>query len=265
MTSPLHIRCLHIILFMSVYIGLGFSLRLKTESYLLLGIPLTIIFQLFIVRQPIHKLWLRDKQKFHLNKLGWAISLFFIVYPVYKTVVDIIHNNYSFAHLGFDLATILGAFCAGFCYSKMTKDTIKEFFLCFATTALIRMSLYFIPLVIGKTGYNLDYARGLKSLLIYIPVAFVVEEVVFRGMLDTYIQPIKNKSGIWSALFVSCLWGLWHIPLSNGEKPIWVVIACSVTISLWGILLSVFWRRSGNLAVPGFSHALADAIRDAFR
>lgn len=265
MTSLIHIRYLQTILFMVVYISLGFLLRLKTEAYLLLGIPLTIIFQLLVAKQPIHKLWLRDKQKFHLNKLGWVISLFFLVYPIYKTVTDIMSDTCSFAHLGFDLAVILGAFIAGFCYSNMTKTTIKEFFLCFAIAGLIRMSLYFIPLVMGKAGYNLDYVSGLKSLLTYVPVAFVVEEVIFRGMLDTYIQPLKNKFGIWSALFISCLWGLWHIPLSNGENPIWFVIATSMTISLWGIILSIFWRRSGNLAVPGFSHALADAIRDAFK
>ncbi len=262
---PINIRYLQILLFMAVYLGLGFLFSLKTESYLLLGIPLTFVFQLIIVKQPIHKLWLRDEQKFHLNKFGWIITLFFLLYPIYKTATDLIRDNNTFAHIGYDLAAILGAFCAGFCYSKMTTKTVKEFLLCFTITGLLRTSLYFIPLIMGKTGYSLDYIRGLKSLLIYIPIAFVVEEVIFRGMLDTYIQPSKNKFGIWSALFISCLWGLWHVPLSNGENPIWFVILTSMTVSLWGILLSIFWRRSGNLAVPGFSHALADAIRDAFK
>jgi len=29
-----------------------------------------------------------------------------------------------------------------------------------------------------------------------------------------------------------------------------------------GIFLSIFWRRSGNLAVPGFSHAFSDSVRN---
>lgn len=32
-----------------------------------------------------------------------------------------------------------------------------------------------------------------------------------------------------------------------------------------GIVLSTFWRRTGNIAVPGFSHAFADAIRDGLK
>jgi membrane protease YdiL (CAAX protease family) len=30
-----------------------------------------------------------------------------------------------------------------------------------------------------------------------------------------------------------------------------------------GPFLSLFWRRSGNLMVPGFAHALSDAVRNA--
>ncbi|HYU38522.1 MAG TPA: hypothetical protein VEM59_01630 [Acidimicrobiia bacterium] len=29
-----------------------------------------------------------------------------------------------------------------------------------------------------------------------------------------------------------------------------------------GIFLSIYWRRSGNLAVPGFTHAFSDAVRN---
>jgi hypothetical protein len=32
--------------------------------------------------------------------------------------------------------------------------------------------------------------------------------------------------------------------------------------SLVGVSLSLFWRRSGNLAVPAFAHAWVDAVRD---
>jgi membrane protease YdiL (CAAX protease family) len=29
-----------------------------------------------------------------------------------------------------------------------------------------------------------------------------------------------------------------------------------------GVFLSIYWRRSGNLAVPGFAHAFGDAVRN---
>jgi membrane protease YdiL (CAAX protease family) len=125
--------------------------------------------------------------------------------------------------------------------------------------------MYLVPWLAGKEVHP-DYLGGLKSMLKYVPVAFVVEEVIFRGMLDSYVHPAQSQKGIWSALFVSVLWGLWHLPLSvNGQNSLLFTAFASTTISLWGIPLSIFWRRSGNLAVPAFSHAFADAIRDALK
>jgi len=30
-----------------------------------------------------------------------------------------------------------------------------------------------------------------------------------------------------------------------------------------GVALSIYWRKSGNLGVPGTAHALADSVRNA--
>jgi membrane protease YdiL (CAAX protease family) len=266
MQTPIHIRYLQTILFMVVYISLGFFLRLEAVSYLLLGIPLTLIFQLLVVRQPLYKLWLRDVEKFRLNKLGWTITLCFIAFPIYRTIELAIQDELTLLNLGYYSAAILGAFGAGYCYSNFTKKTATDFLLCLGIIGVVRISFYFFPFIIGKQEFNPNFIAGIKSLLTYIPVAFVVEEVVFRGMLDTYIHQSKKTNGVWSALFISCIWGLWHLPLSmHGNTPILFVVLPSVTISLWGIVLSIFWRRTGNLAVPGFPHALADAIRDSFK
>lgn len=266
MVASIHIRYLYTILFIAVYISLGFLLQLETVSYLLLGIPLTVMFQLIIVRQPLHKLWLRDSDKFHLNKLGWIVTLCFLVFPIYQITQLVIHNKLTVMSLGFYSATALGAFGVGYCYSNLKKNTVKDFFLCFGIAVVIRISLYFFPFIIGNNEFNPDYIRGIKSLLIYIPIAHIVEEVVFRGMLDTYIHQSNKTNGLLSALYISCIWGLWHLPISmDGKNSIWFIIIRSITISLWGVLLSIFWRRTGNLAVPIFPHAFADAIRDGLK
>ncbi len=41
------------------YIALGLVFRLGAEAYLLLGIPITIGFQILVVRRPLRSLWLR--------------------------------------------------------------------------------------------------------------------------------------------------------------------------------------------------------------
>lgn len=262
MQAPIHTRYIQVILFTVVYITLGFLLRLKAQSYLLLGIPLTLIFQLFIVRQPLHKLWLREGEKFHLNKSGWIITICFIAFPIYKTIELATEHKLSLVHLGYYSAAILGAFGAGYCYSNFTKKTAKDFLLCFGIIAVVRMSWYFFPVLFGDQEFNPDYIQGIRSLLTYIPVAFIVEEVVFRGMLDTYIHPSKKTNALWPAIFISCMWGFWHLPLSPGIDIGWI-IALPVRASVSGVFLSIFWRRTGNLAVPGFAHAFTDAFRDS--
>jgi membrane protease YdiL (CAAX protease family) len=266
MPAPIYIRYVLTILFVGFYISLGFIFQMEAVSYLLLGVPLTVIFQLFVVRQPLHKLWLRDAEKFSLNKRGWIITLCFIIFPIYRTIELATQGQLTLLNLGYYSAVILGAFGAGFCYSHFTKRTAKDFLLCFGVITVVRISWYFFPFLSGNHEFDPDYIGGIKALLTYIPVAFVVEEVVFRGMLDTYIHRSKKANGLWSAIFISCLWGLWHLPLSvNGSKSILFVALGSMTISLWGIILSIFWRRTGNIAVPGFSHAFADAIRDSLK
>lgn len=250
---------------MIVYISLGFVLKLETISYLLLGVPLTVIFQTFVVRDPLHKLWLRNEEKFRLNKSGWIITLCFIIFPVYKIIESIMQDRLTLLNLGYYSSAAFGAFGAGYCYGNFTKKTAKDFLLCFGIIIVLRISFYFFPLIIGKHESAPDYMRGFMAVLTYIPVAFVVEEVVFRGMLDSYIHRSEKTTNLWSALFISCIWGLWHLPLSmQSGTTIWFIVG-PLTISLWGIVLSVFWRRTGNLAVPGFSHAFADAIRDSLK
>jgi hypothetical protein len=46
----------------AAYVALGFVFHLDVNSYLLLGIPLTLGFQVLVARRPRSELWLRDRQ-----------------------------------------------------------------------------------------------------------------------------------------------------------------------------------------------------------
>jgi membrane protease YdiL (CAAX protease family) len=257
------LRYFHIGLFTAIYIALGFLLHLEAEGYLLIGIPLTYVFQVYVAKKPIHTLWLRDAEKFRLTNTAILISVGFALYPLYRVILSIIRQQFSAIHFGYNCAALAGAFCAGYCYSHLTKKTAKDFFLCLAILLLLRVSLNFVPFIAGREAWHFDVIQSVKSLLVYIPVAFVVEEVVFRGMLDSYIEPAGRPRNYLSAWLVSALWGLWHWPLLISHH--WTAALGAAMLSVWGIVLSVFWRRSGNLAVPAFSHAFADAIRDAVK
>jgi membrane protease YdiL (CAAX protease family) len=66
-----------------------------------------------------------------------------------------------------------------------------------------------------------------------------------------------------SAIFVSALWGLWHLPVTSGLPfPLQLLELVGVHVLL-GVPLSMSWRRTGNLAGPALAHAVNDAVRNA--
>jgi membrane protease YdiL (CAAX protease family) len=111
---------------------------------------------------------------------------------------------------------------------------------------------------------------GIRSLLLYIPALFMMEEVAFRGAIDSHVRHPGERHGVGatvygiaSAIVVSVLWGLWHYPITPHASVIEgvaLVLPLQVTV---GSFLSLFWRRSGNLMVPAFVHATIDSVRNA--
>jgi membrane protease YdiL (CAAX protease family) len=87
----------------------------------------------------------------------------------------------------------------------------------------------------------------------------VMEEVAFRGCFDSHAHHEGDRRGWWTAIFVSVLWGTWHLPLVGWSQ--WANAILSM--GAMGTFLSIWWRKSGNLEVTGTTHALADAVRNA--
>jgi membrane protease YdiL (CAAX protease family) len=101
-----------------------------------------------------------------------------------------------------------------------------------------------------------------RYLALYFPVTFVLEEVTFRGALDSHVHRAGEPRGWLSAVLVSVLWGLWHLPVSGGMPLPYLVLELVAWHTLVGVPLSLAWRRSGNLAGPAFAHAAIDAVRN---
>jgi membrane protease YdiL (CAAX protease family) len=107
-------------------------------------------------------------------------------------------------------------------------------------------------------------------MLLGLPASFIAEEVFFRGVLDTYLHQGEQGTGWPSAIYISALWGLWHLPLSafasSAHPSVESVLSNAAMLLLdqiaVGVPLSIWWRRSGNLVVPGIPHVLLDALRN---
>jgi membrane protease YdiL (CAAX protease family) len=111
----------------------------------------------------------------------------------------------------------------------------------------------------------------LKQFLLYFAVTFMLEEVAFRGALDSHIyQPPtdgeRRGGSAWlSAIFVSVLWGIWHLPaLPTGTAAAFAaaIPALIMIHALVGVPLSFCWRASGTLVLPAAAHALIDSYRN---
>jgi membrane protease YdiL (CAAX protease family) len=235
------------------------------QWYLVIGIPLVAVFQLFVRRRPLIELWVRDGRPVGRAVAFRALALAIAVYPLYTlihTLVDPPSGEAAFVL--YALAAICGAAAAAYCYVSFDRETWRYLLFCVLTAGLINI----VPNVIGDvsqlvhptpTRPSADWWWGVQSFLLYVPAVMVMEEVAFRGAFDSHAFHEGDRHGVWTAIFVSVLWGIWHLPLVGWGN------AASAIISMgaMGTFLSIWWRKSGNLGVSGTTHALADAVRNA--
>lgn len=255
-----------VILFLAPWMACGWLLRLVANAYLLWGVPLTVLFQRLVRRQPLRALWVRDAPAFRLGWKGLLIAFGLSVIPL----LEFVSATAAGEAVGvlFSLCSIIGAVAAAYALRHFDRASLRPLLLCLLVCLGIDAVLWAIFLGSGmielgavEGGWPVRIAMGLYSLIQYLAVVFAVEEVSFR-MLDGHLHQGHQGRGILSALAISTAWGLWHLPIS-GEID-WGTVAGLLLVHVpYGVCLSLFWRRSGNLWVPGLSHALGDAIRNA--
>ena len=54
-----------------------------------------------------------------------------------------------------------------------------------------------------------------KYTALYFPATFLLEEVAFPGALNAHVHHNGEGGGWVSAVVVSALWGIWHLPVSH--------------------------------------------------
>jgi membrane protease YdiL (CAAX protease family) len=268
------VRCLQAVVFVAIWMAIGWVFHPDANSYLIAGVPLVMIFQIFVRKKPLVTLWIRDADRFRLDPLGIVLGFGMTILPGVRMVqtcrlADWPAHDPEILWYG---CCIIGAFGAGFGFSRFTKKTWSELGFCTLTAGVIgggtmllgtlaRWALLHKPIVLnGAMAMN-----GMESFMLYVPVCFVLEEVVFRGALDSHVFQPGDKGQWWTAIFISTLWGWWHLPITGaaGFQQLMALIFLLPCIHVAvGVFLSISWRRGGNLAVPAAVHALIDAVRN---
>lgn len=259
-------RMLEVTSFVALWIALGIGLHLSGDAYLLLGIPLTALFQWGVRRQPLRALWVRDAAPFRLDAQGWVIAIALAAYPCYCLTRNLARREFG-GTTGWYVAALAGAFAAAYAFRNFRRATWRDLGLCLAVAGTVGILFMVQAAVVNGVAHRSFIARlgeFFRSLALYVPVVFCLEEVSFRGAFDAHVHQPGESGEYATAFFVSALWGLWHLPVALGQKPLFLLVPGLIGVHCAiGVPLSIYWRRSGNLLVPGATYALVDAVRNA--
>lgn len=246
------------------YMALGFAFDLGADAYLLLGIPITIGFQVLVVRRPLRALWLRDAPALSLTRRSVLAVIAVALAPAVVAIGGLRDGDPVLALYG--LAAIVGAVGAVSAIAAMNRDAARSTVRATLINGAILVTVMVaFRLATGGFGGNVggSVATAAIAVATYLPVVFVMEEVFFRGLLDPYLQGSTPGRGLASAIYGSALWGIWHLPVMSVNLGMLTIPYLVAIHTILGVVLVSAWRRTGNLAAPGIAHAAADALRNA--
>ncbi len=250
--------------FVLVWMACGSFFELGGPGYLLLGVPLVVIFQLLIARRPLHQLWVRESESFRTDLKTFLTALTLIGVPVLALFLQI--RDYRFMLMVVAVGAIPCAFALRHQHAEKLLHALPSFGMAIAVGCAVFASF---ALWNGRSPVvDLGKLPMLFGDLLCLTVAgFVVEEVAFRGALDSHVAlGAGTRIQQWgSAVFVSFLWGIWHLPLTflyPSREVGFLALAIFLNI-LWGVPLSFCWRKGGTLLLPSVVHALCDSYRNA--
>jgi membrane protease YdiL (CAAX protease family) len=254
--------------FVGCWMALGWVLHLDANSYLLLGVPLTALFQRAIAGRSIRALWVRDPSCWRVDRAAIVLACIIAAYPGYLLVRSLPPRNW--VQSGWMTCALLGSLPAGVALRALDARGKRALLACLGTAGAIGTAFMIAAAFVAPRSqlHTRDVAAMMRvaatSFVLYLAVTFVLEEVSFRGAIDAHVYTPGSPRSLRTAVLVSALWGLWHVPIMPSQVPIAVrVISALVIHTVIGIPLSIYWRRSGNLAVPAVTHAFIDAVRNA--
>ena len=244
--------------------ALGFAFGLSAEGYLLAGIPITVAFQVLVVRRTLRALWLRDAPPVAFTPRSVVATVVVAIAPAMVAVGGIRAGNAVL--MAYGLVAMFGAVGAIYAIRAMDRDAVHATIRATLITSAILVSIMVsYRLVSGGFAGSLTTAvvTALISVATYLPVVFVMEEVLFRGLIDPYLHGSSPGPDRASALYGSALWGIWHLPVMSIALGVWTIPYLVAVHTALGYVLVTSWRRTGNLAAPGIAHAVSDALRNA--
>ena len=182
-------RYIEVLAFVAVWMVLGWILHLDANAYLVIGVPLVGLFQCFIRRQPLRNLWVRDATTFRLSLVGIVLAGLLMLAPGYDLVVVALPKKLWIAALWL-LCAIAGAVIAAFALTQQRASATRRGFPSFIAAVLIGIAIMAAGALARSHSVGVPLSKLsflFKQFLLYFSVSFVLEEVAFRGALDSHV------------------------------------------------------------------------------
>jgi hypothetical protein len=85
----------------------GFVLQLDANTYLIVGVPLTVLFQLAVARRPLLALWVNGAPKFKLDRLVGIVAVVLAPAPIWIIIRGV--ERQSWVLVAYGALALVGA------------------------------------------------------------------------------------------------------------------------------------------------------------
>ena len=118
-------RYVEVLAFVALWMALGWIFHLDGNSYLLIGVPLVVLFQRFVRRRPLQQLWVRDAAAFRFGLVGIVIAGLLILAPGYDLIFVAVPKKSWIVALWL-LCAVAGAVFAAFAITQQRASAARS-------------------------------------------------------------------------------------------------------------------------------------------
>ena len=205
-------RWIEALAFVGVWVAAGELLNMSSNTYLLFGIPLTAGFKLLVRKRPIKDLWVQGGPGLSPRSVSFKLAILLAIAPfVYLAVY--VAKGQGVDYILYALAAIVGAGAVAYALGQFRRETWRYLGLCLSAAGLLGVLLVIVfsmsaarygASTVHPTGGNLlgpDALIRIESLLLCIPALFLMEEVAFRGAIDSHVRRARKRHGIGATVY----------------------------------------------------------------
>jgi membrane protease YdiL (CAAX protease family) len=233
----------------------------------LMGIPLTAAFQLVVARRPLQQLWAFDAEKIRLDGKALALAGGLVAGCAALLWLGRGHSAAGLnQRLMFFWLIVAAAIPAAVALREQRAAAFRRALPWLLPAVVLRVAwqaAWHNGEVLFPPAKLLDFATTWVCEFVGL---FLVDEVVFRGALDPHLRRASSgRLHEWcSAVFVSILWSIWHLPAYNPHAKGFLALFSGLApfyigVLMMGVLLSFCARKARTLVPTSIMHAFGNA------